>query len=211
MNFKQACTLQTVYGNWLNDAYRTLRTYSTKTTEKHMRSKVMDTGCDETIEKSIADNYDFSVNDVIHFAEYLLQEKEALTKAIFEAKKNSDFDIDGSLAMNKAKQNFANVLSSLKNNRTTTVKSKGSDFYFDAERKQQVYQYPLEIVTEADFNKNEAMAIYRRLMQENEAVSQYADEFKINVVVAYSTTYTIDMNFEEAIAEYLATNKSTNE
>lgn len=203
LNLKKAFQIQNQYGALIHTGLNIASQNGTKKIEKHLKSKSLDGAIDETIETSIADNYEFAVNDVITFVEHLVSEKSKLTAAINEAKIASGFDIDGNLSMNKTKQLVAERFKLLSSVRTTTTKSTGRDYCFDAEKKQNVYQYPVEVVTEANFDKNVVAAIYKRLMRECEEVSAKVDEIMITVEVDYDAPYTTDMSFEEAIAHYL--------
>lgn len=87
----------------------------TRTTQKHLRSKVNADAADEVIEVAKPYDVDFTPNDVIDFAVKIIAEKEALAEAVALAKLNTELNIDNAVAMNKKKQDFIRVLNSLAN------------------------------------------------------------------------------------------------
>lgn len=146
---------------------------------------------------------EYDTNKVIDLLIEVLQEKEAITKAIYIAKANCGYDIDGLLSINKYKNsllNSVNILSNLKNKET---KEWGTDYKFNNDGEQYSYKYPINTTTEINFDKNKVKELIKKLQSENTEVSNLVDKLNVTVEVNFSPKYDTNESFKDMLENFI--------
>lgn len=123
MKLKEAFRYQNALKQWIEEAesFLTNRNNIVKIEETHKKSLVNKEESD--VVKEINNRViDVEPNTMIDFIYDLVEEKNKVSQAISEAKRNSDVDLDVSIEINKSKQRLANIynrLSNVKNSQKT--------------------------------------------------------------------------------------------
>ena len=201
MNLKESYR----YANFLDKLLTTAYTYlnnkgfTTSTKQNHLRSKANPEATDEIIEVQKPYDVDFTPNNVINFVVKVLNEKELLANAITIAKANTEINIDNAVAMNKKKQGFVNILSSLANIKPSEKQRNGSDYKFNAEGNQVSYYYTVQETTTVDFDRNDVRALSKKLLKETDEISAKLDTIEINTTLDFEPRFDVNATFEECI------------
>ena len=201
MNLKESYRYANYLDSLLNTAYTYLRNkgFVTTTTENHLRSKANVDAQDEKIEVQKPFDVDFTPNEVIDFAVSVLAEKEALVDAIANAKACAEINIDNAIAMNKKKQGFVNILSSLANIKPSEKQKNGSDYKFNAEGNQVQYYYTVVETVGIDYDRKSVRALSKKLLKETDEISAKLDAIEINTILDFEPKYDVNSTFEECV------------
>ena len=201
MNLKESYRYANYLDSLLNTAYTYLRNkgFVTTTTENHLRSKANADAQDEKIEVQKPFDVDFTPNQVIDFVVDVLAEKEALVDAIANAKACAEINIDNAIAMNKKKQGFVNILSSLANIKPSEKQRNGSDYKFNAEGNQVQYYYTVVETVGIDYDRKSVRALSKKLLKETDEISAKLDAIEINTILDFEPLFDVNATFEECI------------
>lgn len=201
MNLKEAFR----YQNYLQGLIRQTLSYlgdtriTMKTTQEHLRKKANPNAENETVDMSTERPIEYDANTLVDFLEYLLDTKESLTNAIAKAKTSSPYDIDGSVANNKMRQQAAAVLSRMCGIRPVDRIKYGTDYTFNAEGNQTQYNYEIKEVSVIDFNRTKVKAISKRLVAESDVVSTLLDRMLVETEVEYDPRFSVNDTYEDAL------------
>ena len=204
MNLKEAFR----YQNYLHGLIRQTLAYlgdtrvTMKTTQEHLRKKANPNAENEKIDMSAERPIEYDANTLIDFLEYLLDTKESLTNAIAKAKVSSPYDIDGSVANNKMRQQAAAVLSRMCGIRPTDRVRYGTDYTFNAEGNQTQYNYEIKEVSVIDFDRAKVKAIAKRLVTESDVVSTLLDRMLVETEVEYDPRFSVNDTYEDALETF---------
>ena len=105
MILKEAYRYQNFLTNLISNAQTYLGngSFVMTTIQKHMKSKANPEATDDDLKIPKSYNVDFKPTQLVDFLMDAIQEKQKLSDAIAEAKKNTEIDLDSSYAMNKTK------------------------------------------------------------------------------------------------------------
>lgn len=121
MILKEAYRYQNFLTNLISNAqtYLGSGSFVMTTTQRHMKSKANPEATDDDLEVPKSYNVDFTPIQLVDFLMDTIQEKQKLSDAIAEAKKNTEIDLDSSYAMNKTKQSLAKVFKTMAGRKAT--------------------------------------------------------------------------------------------
>lgn len=172
--------------------------------QEHLRSVANPNAKDETviIEKDTKFK-DYKPIEVVDFMIHILGEKEKLSSAIALAKKSLDIDYDGSISLNKSKQETANTLKRMTNIQSSEYKSTGMDYTFNAEGNQVPYKYTIKEVVTIDFDRNKIKGLYKKLLAECDKISAEIDKFDVMTEVNYIPIYDINESIEDCLEVFI--------
>lgn len=197
------------YQNYLNSLITTTSSflssnqYTTKTVQEHLRKKANPDAEDETVDLSVERALTCTANQMVDFLQHLIDEKQKLTKAISDAKKNCDIDIDAEVANNRIRQNVASVLSRMGCMKSSERMTKAYAYKFNAEGNQVQYAYDVKEVTTIDFDRNKAKGISKKLIKQADEASAAIDKAMVELPVDYTPNYSVNDSFEDAIEQFL--------
>ena len=205
MNLKESYRYANYLDSLLNTSYTYLRNngFVTTTTENHLRSKANVDAQDEKIEVQKPFDVDFTPNQVIDFVVDVLAEKEALVDAIANAKACAEINIDNAIAMNKKKQGFVNILSSLANIKPSEKQRNGSDYKFNAEGNQVQYYYTVVETVGIDYDRKSVRSLSKKLLKETDEISAKLDAIEINTILDFTPLFDVNTSFEDSIIEHI--------
>jgi hypothetical protein len=201
MNLKESYHYANYLEDLLNTGYTYLRNkaFVTTTKETHMRSKANVQDEDETIIVPKPYDVNFTPNDVINFIEDILDEKEKLANAIAIAKLITEFNVDNAISMNKKKQTFIGVLSSIAEIKPGDRKKQDSGYHFNVNNEQVRYYYDVEEHTSIDFDRNMVKALIKKYRRICDETSAKLDSIEINVTVDFDPKYDVSDTFEDIL------------
>ena len=193
------------YQNYLQRLINEARNYLIKTDfvsttkQSHHRNKANSDAEDETLIVDKPYDVEFTPNDIINFVMDAINEKEKLSKAISEAKKKADIDLDASGAMNKTKQEYINFLIVLERTKSKKNTKTGTGYKFNANGEQVPYYYDIEEVVTIDFDRNKVKDLIKKLRRETDEVSQAMDKALVTVEVDYTPRWDVDTPLDDVI------------
>lgn len=197
------------YQNYLNElisattSYLTTGQYTTKTVQEHLRKKANPDAENEVIDLTAERTLTCTANQMVDFLQHLIDEKQKLTKAISDAKKNCGIDIDAEVANNRIRQSVAATLSRMGNMKPTERMTRAYAYKFNAEGNQVQYAYEVKEVTTIDFDRNKVKGISKKLIQCADEASTAIDKAMVELAVDYNPNYSVNDSFEDAIEQFL--------
>ena len=201
MKLKESYRYANFLDNLLMTAYQYLQNegFVTTTKQNHLRSKANPDASDETIYVQKPYDVDFTPNDVIDFTVKVIAEKELLTEAIAKAKASAEINIDTAIAMNKKKQQFANVLNHMAGIKPSEKQTTGRSYKFDANGEQKPYVYDIINATTIDFNRNDVKKLVKKYLKEADEISAKLDAIEINTMLDFHPQYDVNGTFEDLV------------
>ena len=157
----------------------------------------------ETIEDSKKSEYSFiTPNQLVGFAQYIMNERTRLSAAIATAKHNgSDYDL--LIAQNSERRKMLFTFEQLISIKGGERKSKWTAYKFNVDGEQTSYEYDIKDVTTIDFDRNNVKAIVSKLRKECQYVSEKLDHILVMREVDFESIFEIGDYFEEAVTKYL--------
>lgn len=203
MNLKESFRYQNFLESMMRAAVSSIqnRDHCLKITKTHHRTKANPDGQDLT---EIVEVEDFFPNDeVIRFMEWLVKEKDILTRAIGAAKASLDLDIDAAIETNKFRQTANNAIKGMLRCSPYKRTEQGRDYKFNVEGNQTPYIYEIEVVAEDSYNREEARSIMRSMISDADKVSSDIDAAMINTVIDYVAVFDVNDTFDDVLEEFL--------
>lgn len=202
MVLKEAFRYQNFLTNLINEAenYLQRRDFITTTKQTHNRNKANPDAQDETIEVPSNYSVEFSPMDLVEFIVKAIKEKEKLSNAIVSAKKNTEVDIDASIALNKVKQEYISVLSSMANTKASEKKTRGTDYKINQiDGNQMSYFYDIDEVVSINYDRNDVKGLIKKLSKESDEISTKLDVIQITTEVKYIPVWDMDDSLEDVV------------
>lgn len=201
MILKEAYRYQNYLSNLISSAggYLCKKDFITETTQTHNRKKVNPEAEDEVMVVKTSYNVDFTPMQLIEFINKALVEKQKLTNAIDTAKKNTEINIDSSIEMNRIKQGYIGVLSSMTKTKSSETVSRGSGYKFNADGNQVAYYYDIDNVTTINFDRNDVKGILKKLQRETDDISTKIDAIQATAEVDYEPIWDLSDSLEDIV------------
>ena len=215
MTFKEACTYSNYLGTLIGNIEYLTQTQSNyvKKTEVHLKNASNPDEKDETLVSEQERIFKGQIQDIVHLASTLIDEKLKLAIAIEAAKKVLTIDfkennillsIDTAVEYNK---NIRTLATSYLERLTTAkpisgVKMTGRGYKFNVAGDQVPYTYSIEASTELDFDKVVVKDLYKKLLNKADRISTLLDDAHTKNVVDYVKPYDIHDTMEEVIEAY---------
>lgn len=201
MNLKESYRYANYLDGLLGTAYTYLRNkgFVTTTVEEHLRSKANPDAEDECIEVKKPYDVYFTPNQIVDFVVKIINEKDKLFSAIANAKAGTEINIDNSIAMNKKKQGFINILNTMANIKSSESQSTGRDYKFDINNEQKPYTYIVNSKTSIDYDRNSIKGLIKKYNKECDKISSKLDEIEITTIVDFTPAWDVNDNFEDLV------------
>ena len=196
------------YQNYLNRMMSAVEGYlvqegnTTTTVQKHMRSKANADAVDEDVIVLKSNPSDYTVNQMVDFLMALFNEKELLTKAIDEAKANTEINVDSSVALNKHRQTMMNIFNSMAKIKPSESTGSGYGYKFDVNGAQVRYVYDIKSVKTIDFNRDTVKSLVKKLNKDADAVSEKLDLIQLQTKVDFEPQFELTDSIEDAMGKY---------
>lgn len=201
MNLKESFQYMNFLENLLGKVNTLLnrRDFVTTTVENHMRSAMCANDVDEKITVPKRSDYTFEPTEIIELSMKILDEKEKLSYAIHEAKKNTKINIDHAVSMNKKKQELARTYSSLYKLLPSESTKNAYGYTFNAEGNQVRYVYNVNEVNTIDYDRKKVKTLAKKLTKECEAASNEIDKMMIETEISYEPKWDMDDTIEDIL------------
>lgn len=205
MNLKESFRYQNFLDKLMRAACYSIQEseHAFKITKVHNKTKA---NPDATDLSEVVEVADFVPNDdVIRFMQWLITEREKLTKAISKAKVVVGFDIDAAVETNKFRQQANQAVKRMLSNRAIKRTERGQDYKFNAEGNQMPYYYEIEVTSTEAYDKAASKEFRRTVIAEADKASADIDSAMINSTVDYVAKFDVNESFEDVMAEFIAT------
>lgn len=179
--------------------YLTSRDFITTTTQEHMREKANADAKDETITVAKQSDVNFTPMKLVDFVVKVLDEKDKLSSAIVNAKKNTEIDIDSSITMNKKRQEFVGILNHMNGVKPSQKDTFGSDYKFNADGDQVSYRYPMREVVTIDYDRNDIKALIKKYNKQCDDISTKLDTIQLTTEIDFEPKWDIGDALEDAV------------
>ena len=132
---------------------------------------------------------------------YLLDQREALSYAIRQAKAGTDLDFDGEVSLNAKRQQIAGIFRHMGQIRCSehVYAGGGTGYKFNAEGNQVSYRCDLKKVTTIHFDRNKVRAFAAGLSKKADRISAELDKQMVNTEVAYQAPFDVNNTFAEVL------------
>lgn len=205
MNLKEAFRYQNFISKLMESACVSIAdpNHALNVVKKHHKSGANHDAVD--IEEPVIVSEFYKNDDVISFIQWLILERDKLTKAINVAKVSAGFDIDAAIETNKLRQMAGIYVKRMLSNTASRSTERGSDYKFNAEGNQMPYFYEVEVVRTEAYDRDKAKAFMRSTVSDADKVSSDIDSVMINSVVEYEPVFDVNDSFEDVMAEFCKT------
>lgn len=203
MILKEAYRYQNFLTNLISSAenYISNSSFIMKTTQEHLKHKANPDVENEKLEVPKSYNVEFTPVQLVAFLMEAIDEKQKLSNAIAEAKKNTSIDLDSSYAMNKTKQRLAQILKNMGDRKATEVEKQGRDYKFNINQEQVAYTYTIKEVTTLDYDRNMVKKLAKKLAKETDDVSTKLDQIELTCEVKHTPRYDITDSLEDIVLQ----------
>ena len=200
MKLKEAFRYQNTLKLWIDEAedFLTNRNNIVTIKETHKRSLVNKE--DEDVVKEI-NNREMNVepNVMIDFIFDLVEEKNKVSKAISDAKRNADVDLDVSIEINKSKQRLASIYKRLSNIKDTERSRADKAYKFNVEGNQTPYIYEVDEVISIDYDRNKVRKMEKKLEKECDSTSTDIEMLQLTIEVNHTPKYDVNDSFTDLV------------
>lgn len=156
---------------------------------------------DETTVESYDNVYSEQITSIVVFLMYLLEQREKLTYAIRQAKRELELDFDGEASLNSARQRIARIFGHMDEIRSTEhiYSGGGTGYKFNAEGNQVSYRCDLKKVTTINFDRNKVRAYAVGLNKKSDRISAELDKYMVNTQVDYEAPFDVNDSFDQVL------------
>ena len=209
MNLKEAFRYQNKLQSMMMEAEGILGRDQniTKVQNTHLRSKVMSEAEDETTVDIPATEYSDKITSVAEFLLFLLNEREKLGVAIYNAKAALDLPagLDGEVGMNSRRQEVANLFRRMAGLRGSEalIAGGGTGYRFNNEGNQVAYRCDVKRVITINFDRNKIRKMCSDLSKKSDEVSGALDAALVNTHVAYKVPFDVSETFADAFENFV--------
>ena len=173
--------------------------------ETLLRSKVMDGAQDETVLIEPQIEYHEHITDLACLFVSMMEEKEKLSAAIRNVKKDLPIDIDAEVNLNSSRQMLAKTFRDMSKIKAseTTIPNGGVGYRFKEDGEQVTYKCDLKRVTTINFDRNVVRKLQAKLNARAEEVSAEIDRAMVNTEVDYEPVFDVNDTFADIFEDYL--------
>lgn len=208
MKLKEAFRYQNVLKNWidLTEYFLMDKNNVVKIRETHKKNLVNNEVEVAEIKEINNRKMDVEPNIMINFLYDLVKEKNTVSHAISQAKRNYETDLDCEIEVNKANQRLARVYKSLSNMKNGEKTRQDRAFKFNVEGNQVQYFYDVDEVITIDYDRNKVRELNKKLEKESDVMSMKIEEIQLNMEVNHIPKYDVNDSFEILIESLTDTN-----
>ena len=173
----------------------------TKVENTALRHKVNPEAQDETTLETPRTEYAEQITEIAVLLMYLLNERELLSNAIRNAKRDMDLDFDGEVSLNAKRQEIAGIFRHMSEIRCseTLYPGDGVGYKFNAEGNQVCYRCDLKKVTTINFDRNKVRSYATGLSKKADRVSSELDKRLVNTEVSYEAPFDVNDTFAQVL------------
>jgi len=206
MNLKEAFRFQNKLQNLMDEAQYILRNDGNMTTVEvtTLLHKVDPQREDETTVLTSESEYADCITQVAAFLMYLLNERERLSYAIREAKRECALDFDGEVSLNSRRQDIAGVFRKMNELRGSerVIPGGGTAYKFNAEGNQVSFCCDVKRVTTINFDRNKIRSYLTALNKKSDRMSAELDKCMVNTQVSYEVPFDVNDTFSDVFTQF---------
>ena len=206
MNLKEAFRFQNKLGSLMEEAQSILGRDGniTRVENTYLRKKVFDGAENETVIDTPPTEYADRVTDIVRFLTVLMEQREALSKAIHAAKNALPIDMDSEVGLNAKRQEIARVLKRMSDvrNSEVVINGGGIGYRFNQEGNQVTYRCDVKRVTTINFDRKVVRNFAAEMNRRADAVSAELDRCLVNSEVAYEAPFDVNYSFAEIFSAF---------
>ena len=206
MNLKEAFRFQNKLQNLMDEAQYILRNEGNMTTVEvtTLLHKVDPQREDETTVLTSESEYADCITQVAAFLMYLLNERERLSYAIREAKRECALDFDGEVSLNSRRQDIAGVFRKMNELRGSerVIPGGGTAYKFNAEGNQVSFCCDVKRVTTINFDRNKIRSYLTALNKKSDRMSAELDKCMVNTQVSYEVPFDVNDTFSDVFTQF---------
>lgn len=205
MNLKEAFRYQSKLDSILSAAQQYLL-YSDagyNITKTHNISKVNSEAEDrvEIVEKTAKYGFD----DVVKCMLLLIEERENVATAAFQAKAGLDFCVDAAVLSNKNRQNVHKYITMMLDRvKESKGVEKGTGYTFNMEGNQVPYFYDIDVEKAEAFDRQNIKSISKSLIESSDEISSKIDEAMVTTRVNFTPKYDMNDTFEDVMDLFIS-------
>ncbi|MCR5005753.1 MAG: hypothetical protein K6A77_07585 [Clostridiales bacterium] len=179
----------------------------TKVKKTYLRKKVMKEAVDETTVDAPTTEYADKITQIAGFLLYLLEQKEALCRAIVHAKQEQAIDMDAEAGLNKQRQQVAALFRTMNDLRNGEIvrQNAGTGYRFNNDGEQVSYRCDVKIVTTINFDRNVIKRYAAMMNKKSDEISAEIDRALINSEVRFDQPFDVNDSFSEVFEAFLET------
>lgn len=207
MILKEAFTYQNVLTAFVNKIIGMLSdtNYTVVTKQEHRRDKSKSANAEDWKMEVVQPvrEYNIPAEKLITMLEDIAKEKMNLAVAIDVCKHTSPVSMDVLVEQNKLRSRLQSIFQHLGELKGGEKEFFSSDFTFNADGNQILYQYPVKEVTTIDFPRNTVKALQKKYTAEAAAVSLDIDKMQLTAELEdFTPRWTSTTTFDDLVEAY---------
>ena len=207
MNLKEAFRFQNKLGSLMEEAQSILGRDGniTNVENTYLRKKVFDGAENETVIDTPPTEYADRITDIVRFLMAMMEQREALSKAIHAAKNALPIDMDSEVGLNAKRQEIARVLKRMSDvrNSEVVINGGGIGYRFNQEGNQVTYRCDVKRVTTINFDRKVVRNLAAEMNRRADHISAELDRCLVNSEVAYEAPFDVNDSFAEVIDAFV--------
>ena len=201
MNLKEAFRFQNKLGSLMEEAQGILSRDAniTRVENTYLRKKVFDGAENETVVDTPPTEFADRITDIVRFLVFLMEQREALSKAIHAAKNALPIDMDSEVGLNAKRQEITRVLKHMTDvrNAEVVINGGGTGYRFNQEGNQVTYRCDVKRVTTINFDRKVVRNLAAEMNRRADLISAELDRCMVNSEVAYEAPFDVNDSFSE--------------
>lgn len=206
MNLKDAFRYKNFLNQLSEETTRILgqRSNQYQTTRLHKIHDANPDGQDRTEVVEPADLLD--INTAMKLYMSIIEKLEQLNKAINEAKRSLNFDLDATVQANNKRRNLANSIRSILKSKSHEAETCLTGYKFNNEGVQNPYVYVMVETTTERFDRTAFKQTMDDLLKKSDEVSTMIDTAMVNTTVNYDMPWSVNSEVEDILVQFAKTN-----
>ena len=201
MNLKEAFRFQNKLGSLMEEAQGILSRDAniTGVENTYLRKKVFDGAENETVVDTPPTEFADRITDIVRFLVFLMEQREALSKAIRVAKNALPIDMDSEVGLNAKRQEIVRVFKHMTDvrNAEVVINGGGTGYRFNQEGNQVTYRCDVKRVTTINFDRKVVRNLAAEMNRRADLISAELDRCMVNSEVAYEAPFDVNDSFSE--------------
>ena len=206
MNLKEAFRFQNKLGSLMEEAQGILSRDAniTRVENTYLRKKVFDGAENETVIDTPPTEFSDRITEIVRFLMLLMEQREALSKAIRTAKSALPIDMDSEVGLNAKRQEIARVLKHMTDvrNAEVVINGCGTGYRFNQDGNQVTYRCDVKRVTTINFDRKVVKNLAAEMNSCADQISAELDRRLVNSEVAYEAPFDVNDSFAEIFSAF---------
>ena len=206
MNLKEAFRFQNKLGSLMEEAQGILSRDAniTRVENTYLRKKVFDGAENETVIDTPPTEFSDRITEIVRFLMLLMEQREALSKAIRTAKSALPIDMNSEVGLNAKRQEITRVLKHMTDvrNAEVVINGGGTGYRFNQDGNQVTYRCDVKRVTTINFDRKVVKNLAAEMNRGADQISAELDRCLVNSEVAYEAPFDVNDSFAEIFSAF---------